>query len=212
MKSFFPFSRGSSKVEFFYESSFCQGYIKQRVMSFSKFLAYIGGLFGLIAGVSMISFVEFFYFFVCKLYHRKSINQIDPNIFDRKTDKAPGSLNQDNIIYQFYKYFSEFSMETSIHGLIYTASKDQSVVIRVFWIIVMLLSTVTCGLLIQDNLKHAELNPVAFGIDEKLWSVDEVEFPAVTYCPDIDTKVGMRHKDCWFANSPCSLNLTSKTL
>lgn len=140
-------------------------------------MASVGGLVGLIAGVSVISLVEFVYHFIVYLLSlrtsKKLFVRVHPTIAERNAANVL-PLNQDHAIYQCSKYFFEFTRESSIHGLLYTTNKDEKLTGRVFWAIVVLASTIACGFLIRDNLSHAELNPIVFGIDEKVWKVDEV--------------------------------------
>jgi hypothetical protein len=74
------------------------------------------------------------------------------------------------------------------------------------------------------------MNPVAFEIDEKLWSVEEVEridqiwavsdhllnfqieFPSVTYCPGLDAVKATRYQECYFDSVKCFDNLTSDSM
>jgi uncharacterized membrane protein len=72
------------------------------------------------------------------------------------------------------KYLLEVLKESSIHGVNQIISKHQSTIGKVLWIAIVLTSTITCGSLIANYVKNMQLNPVAFEIDEKLWSVEEV--------------------------------------
>lgn len=83
-------------------------------------------------------------------------------------------LNEERETFQFSKYLLNFVNESGIHGLMYLTNKDEKFFGRIFWIGVITLSSITCGFLIIDNFKHAELNPIAIGIDSVMMKANEV--------------------------------------
>ena len=161
-------------MDFYYGGNFFYALVKHRAFGFVDFIASIGGLIGLIAGVSLISLIEFVYFIafkVCeKLTSRRRTTKVHPFNNNRTVN-----VNQDHVLYQFSKYFFEFMKETSIHGLVYTTDKKQKLIGRIFWAIIVLLSTIACGILIKDTIRRTELNPSSLVFDDKVWKVDEVK-------------------------------------
>jgi hypothetical protein len=158
-----------------YETSFYAPFIRYRAFNFTDYLASIGGLVGLIAGVSVISLIEVFYHILLYLISRRPSNKVFVKIH-RETDQiiAETILNQEHVLYQCSKYLYEFMKQSSIHGLNYMTDKDQKLVGRFFWMIVVSASALACGYLVADTLSHAELNPTAFQIDEKIWRAEDV--------------------------------------
>lgn len=166
------------RIDVRYQYDFVNALVRHRSLSFSDYLASIGGLIGLIAGISVISLIEFFYHFVVFLLSfrpsKKLFFRIHPAEAERNAANVP-SINQNHVLYHCSKYFYEFIKESSVHGLIYTTNKDEKVIGRIFWTTIVVFSSIICVFLIKDNLNHAELNPVAFQIDDKIWKVEEVK-------------------------------------
>jgi Amiloride-sensitive sodium channel len=133
-------------------------------------------LIGLIAGISVLSFVEFLYHFAAYFFTflspKRIIIQVQP--FNQEKRQKKVTVNQEHALYHFSKYFTEYIKKSSIHGLVYTTKKDRKVVERIFWTIIVIISTIVCGFLIAENLNHSELNPIVFEIDEKVWNLEEV--------------------------------------
>lgn len=176
---FFCFSSTEKFISFHFQTNFFHALVKHRAFGFSDFVASIGGLIGLIAGISVISLVEFIYFVAAKIVetlksNKKWATKIYAENFRQNRDVFV-PLNQDHVLYQCSKYFYQFMKASSIHGLSYTTNKDQRLAGRIFWVVVVLASTIACGYLIKDTMSHAELNPVAFGFDEKVWKLKEVK-------------------------------------
>jgi hypothetical protein len=169
--------RGSVSITFRYEENFCNVFVKHEAFSFSDYLASVGGLIGLTAGISVISLVEAFYhlilFLVSLRPSKKLFTRVHPETIQGATDNT-GQLNQDHVLYQCSKYFHEFIKESSIHGLIYTTKQGEHALGRIFWFFFVILSALFCSVLIRENVIHAELNPITFEVDEKVWKLDEV--------------------------------------
>jgi hypothetical protein len=163
-------------LRFQYHFNYFNAFIKYQSISFADFLASIGGIVGLIAGVSVISFVELLYYLIvyCLSFRqsKRIFRRVHPEIFEESSGR--NILNQNHAIFQCSQYFFKFIKESSIHGLIYTTKKSEHIYGRIFWIVFMLVSTFACSYLIRDTMIHAELNPIAFSIDEELWKIDKV--------------------------------------
>lgn len=163
------------EISFSYRKKTMKVYIRDNSLVLSDYLASLGGLVGLIAGVSVISLIEFFY----HIFFHFACNRRNNRVFwrvkrDTEVHEAANVLNQDHVLYQCSKYFFLFMKQSSIHGLIYTTDKAQKKIGRIFWIIVVLASSIACGFQIADILGHAELNPIEIQIDEKVWKKNEV--------------------------------------
>jgi Amiloride-sensitive sodium channel len=181
----------NTQVDVSYQANFINAFVKQEAINFSDYLASLGGLIGLIAGISVISLVEFCYHLVILLFEKRP-TKIEPEALEEvdealeqveietelrvdQTVPEKNAVNQDHALYYCSKYFFEFIKETSVHGLSYTAKKDVKIVGRIFWNLIVVCSTICCVILTKDSLSHAELNPITFGIDEKVWKVEEVK-------------------------------------
>jgi hypothetical protein len=172
------FHRYIELIDLFYEKSFFHALVKHRAYDFTDFLASIGGLLGLIAGVSFISLAEIGYFLTSflsrKIWKLKSLSKVEPNSIHRREVLLAWS-ETNNDANRFSDYFSEFFGLSSIHGLAQISNKDRNVCGKVIWTIIVLISTFFCGSYIHEYVAGLEANPVAFEIDEKLWSVEEVK-------------------------------------
>lgn len=168
-------------IDFRYQYDSVNALVKHQTLNFSDFLASVGGLIGLIAGVSVISLIEFLYHFIVYLLSFRPSKRLFTRVHPTEAERNAANvlpLNQTHALYQCSKYFFEFIRESSIHGLVYTTKNDEKLVGRICWSFVLVSSSITCGFLIMDNLSHAELNPVTLQIDAKIWKADEVNLKA----------------------------------
>jgi uncharacterized membrane protein (Fun14 family) len=235
-----------------YEKNFFYALVKHRAFDFTDFLASIGGLLGLIAGVSIISLLEILFFLVSvscrKLIELKKKSKIEPELERREVivawSEESGASRISSVTMstsssaassaqpctRTCRFFETTFQLSSIHGVNQIVNERQNVVGKVVWTILVLTSILTSGLQIKDYAKNAEMNPVAFEIDEKLWSVEEVEqvdqiwvvsdhllnfqieFPSVTYCPGLDAVKATRYQECYFDSAKCFDNLTSESM
>jgi Amiloride-sensitive sodium channel len=231
---YFSILRGydyATPIEFNFQESVFNPLVIHIGLNFSDYLATVGGLISLIAGISVISLIEIFYHFAAYLLSLRTSKRLFVKVHptDQERNKT-NVINQDHVLYQCSKYLFAFIKTSSIHGLVYTTKKDEKLVGRCFWTVIVFLSAITCSYQIMETLKHAEMNPVAYEIDEKVWKVDEVEhvkkffllfsfyqispqieFPAITYCPDADIYKLRRFSDCYYKNI-CPGNLNKKSL
>jgi Amiloride-sensitive sodium channel len=194
-----------TQIEFNFQESVFNPLVMHIAFNFSDYLASVGGLISLIAGISVISLIEIFYHFAAYLISLRTSKRLFVKVHpaDQERNKT-NVINQDHVLYQCSKYLFAFIKTSSIHGLVYTTKKAEKLVGRCFWTVIVFVSAITCSYQIMETLKHAEMNPVTYEIDEKVWKVDEVEnkfkmfillfykilsqieFPAITYCPDAD--------------------------
>ncbi|XP_037296673.1 pickpocket protein 28 [Manduca sexta] len=101
----------------------------------------------------------------------------------------------------------DFARNTTLHGLRYITEKGVSVVEKIFWLILFLLSVSICSYQIRNVWIKWGNTPVIVSINERLVPVSEVPFPSVTICPqskiskfDYDyskekEKISIVHKD-----------------
>ena len=77
----------------------------------------------------------------------------------------------------------KFSSMTSIHGIAYVGSHDHSKCSRLFWIVAVVLALVGTAFQLLSILKQWDDQPVVTNLDTISLPVEEVDFPAVTLCP-----------------------------
>lgn len=132
---------------------------------------------GLIAGISVISLVEVLYQFLCNLCSceiRSSTMVTRISVAAVREREERMLSNQARVLYKVMNYISSFVQNSSVHGISYIMNKDQNLLKKLFWLIAVLLSVVTCSVLIIDERQKADLNPTLFSIDEVIWNVRDV--------------------------------------
>ena len=77
----------------------------------------------------------------------------------------------------------EFASETTIHGISYIASTDHSLLGRIFWLITVILALILTSLQLNSLLTIWKYDPVVTTLDTIAMPIEEIEFPAVTVCP-----------------------------
>lgn len=131
----------------------------------------------LIAGISVISLVEVLYQFFCNLCSceiRSSTMVTRISVAAVREREERMLSNQARVSYKVMNYISSFVQNSSVHGISYIMNKDQNLLKKLFWLIAVLLSVVTCSVLIIDERQKADLNPTLFSIDEVIWNVKDV--------------------------------------
>lgn len=180
------------------------------VLTSSDFLSNIGGIMGLIAGMSVISIIEFFYHFVQSF--RPKSNKVTLMVMINNPWQIK-LMNKDHALYQLSTYFTEYIKITDISGCFYMKDKTQTKYGRLFWTLIVILSMLLSCVLIVDIYQHAEKSPVAIGIDTKIWTQEEVktrkfsqyisrllsfqiEFPSVLFCVSLDPEIYITDRNC----------------
>ena len=86
------------------------------------------------------------------------------------------TVNRKHMFYKCAKLFSHFAKESSIHGVPHIVNKDQKKFEKIFWILTVAVSVTMSTILIHDTIDHADMNPIEYGIDDKLWSLKDVSY------------------------------------
>lgn len=141
--------------------------IKHRAFGFSDYMASVGGLLGLIAGISLFSLIEIAYHMLRAFANRCVVND-GPKM---QTIFIPSILSKRK---QFLKYFLSYMRNSSIHGFYYTANRELGLFEKLFWSSCVVVSSVFCVILVVDTVNHAELNPIVIGMDSNVWSSKDV--------------------------------------
>ena len=151
--------------------------MKQKVFGISEFLGSIGGLIGLLAGISVISLVEsafgLFIVTITKFHQFKKLSKISIETHLDASQNRMFLVNHEHVLYQCSGYVRQFAESSTIHGINHIANINKQLIERIFWTMIAAISSALCVILIFDTTKHAELNPIEFGIDEKIWSLNE---------------------------------------
>lgn len=78
---------------------------------------------------------------------------------------------------------------TSIHGLNYIRNRNLTAIERTFWFLAFILSIILCGFLIFGTIEKYINNPIIVRASDSAKTVDEIPFPAVTFCIEHDTAI-----------------------
>ncbi|XP_053685872.1 pickpocket protein 28-like [Sabethes cyaneus] len=84
----------------------------------------------------------------------------------------------------------EYCSNSSVHGVRYFGCRERTWSEKIWWIIVFVLSIVSCTFLIHKIYRKWDETPVIVSFAEKTTPVWQIPFPAVTVCPQ--TKVHVR--------------------
>lgn len=81
------------------------------------------------------------------------------------------------------KHFKEYATSTSAHGLFYLAEDGRSFLERIFWLIVVVLALAFSYWQTSTLYKQWNDNPIITTLETVSLPIKEIEFPAVTICP-----------------------------
>lgn len=147
--------------------------IRYQAFSVSDFLGAVGGLMGLIAGISVFSIIEFTLTIMrCLRFARDS--NVTPEAVQRPRPRRRFLVNHDHLFYHLGQNFAEFLKESSIHGVRYTIDKKLKVWERICSAIIVCISVTFCSILIIESLDHLQSNSVSVALGEKIWNVEDV--------------------------------------
>lgn len=117
-------------------------------------------------------------------------------------------FRQDSALTAAWVSFSEFSNNSTVHGVKYFVERRRHPAEKVFWIISFLITFYGCIRMINNVYERWELSP---SFDDKLTPVWDIPFPAVTICPETKAKVNILNMTKVYdeVNITRSWNLTS---
>lgn len=130
---------------------------------------------GLFAGISVISLFEVGFFIIqtivarlIDLRNRRSVHEITNVV-----PKYP--VTSSKTVFSKCKVFYFAIMDkSSIHGLHYIVKKKKSIFFKLFWLVIVLASSAFCFLEIFKIIKHSEVNPIEYAMDQKIWDLKNV--------------------------------------
>lgn len=142
----------------------------------SDFLAEIGGLMGLLAGISVFSMIELlvttvkaFQFGACK-------SKIAPDVVRRTKSGKTFLVNRKHLLYHLSRTFVELLNDSNVHGVHYISDRTLKAIERVFWLIVICVLMAFSSELVFQSLRNLQSNAVIVAIDEKVWNAEDVRF------------------------------------
>ena len=97
----------------------------------------------------------------------------------------------------------DYSSATTAHGLAYIVEEGSSITERLFWTIVVILMLAFCVFTINTIWVDWQENPVVTSLETVALSIEEVDFPAVTICPQgsvnlIMSRILMKQFKSWY--------------
>ena len=83
---------------------------------------------------------------------------------------------------------NEYASESTIHGLSYITNRDQPVGGRCFWAVVVILAILAATFQVVSLCEQWKNKPVVTNLESISLPIEEIEFPAVTICPQGNVK------------------------
>ena len=77
----------------------------------------------------------------------------------------------------------EYASATTIHGLSYIASPEHPTAARIFWVLVVIMALSSTTFQMLSLRAQWEEQPVITNLETIAWPIEDIEFPAVTICP-----------------------------
>lgn len=88
----------------------------------------------------------------------------------------------------FMKTLTEYTSTSVIHGVSYTTPDGRMAVERVIWVILVSLAFAFAAHEVRILYEHWQENPVLTVLDTVTLPIEDVEFPAITICPQGSSK------------------------
>jgi Amiloride-sensitive sodium channel len=141
------------------------------------FLAKCGGLLGLCLGVSVISLVEIVYFCTIRVWFdwRRNV-RVDHS----ETVFVEEFRNSRSRVTRYQEVIKgsivDCMNKTTIHGINYVAISSLTLLERIWWTTVVVISFLSCGYLIGDVLIRYEQSPVIMSYGNEETPISQVIF------------------------------------
>jgi Amiloride-sensitive sodium channel len=148
--------------------------VKIAVMDSSEFLGFIGGILGLIAGVSAISVVELLYHIISGVFAKRIVSMKVQPLHEHPRRRGFLGIESQNHWRKLLRSLVDFTKQSSIHGLSYINNEQQNSVGAVLWVLIVASAFLLCLISVTHSVTHSVHNPILLGIDEKLWTLQDV--------------------------------------
>lgn len=173
----FNFSEKSTKLRLDLYEANIYPLIKQKAIGRSEFFGSFGGLMGLVAGMSLLSIIEMVLHLLVTVIQALKQYRKRNKIWAVNASKVvlkQSPIQENSFIKKVSTFFKHFVANSTIHGLQDIANKKKNMFEKLFWILTVLASTALCLVTIFDVTNHSELNPIEYGSDEKIWTLNDV--------------------------------------
>ena len=101
----------------------------------------------------------------------------------RKVPKKSPQDEQESLLSRMSSRAKAYAEETTIHGFVYIAKEEHPIVSRLFWVIVVILAlSFTTFQMLSLHQQWVE-NPVVTNLETISLPIEQIDFPAVTICP-----------------------------
>ncbi|CAG9811156.1 unnamed protein product [Chironomus riparius] len=148
--------------------------IRKTQFTIVDFLAFVGGILGLFAGISILSFVELIYWFTVRVIIL-NVKRIDTKVYSmsRVRERVQG-------LTKIKKFTQSYLRQSSIHGLGYIS--EFSWIINILWTFFVLISMTCCiHLILRSHQSVPDSRVIAY--DDNFKIIESIPFPAFTIVP-----------------------------
>ena len=87
-------------------------------------------------------------------------------------------INHDHALYYCSKHFLEYAESSNVDGIHPFVSKERKPAEEIFLVLFAMLSITFCTNLVMNALGNSKFSSVVFGIDEKIWTINDVSSSA----------------------------------
>ncbi|KAG5682311.1 hypothetical protein PVAND_011670 [Polypedilum vanderplanki] len=122
-----------------------------------------------------------------KIFIAKLLHAIKAAVMDEKVIEKVAPKKQRINWAAVYQYLLDYCQDTTIHGFKYIGATDRPWLERIFWMISFIISTIGCAMLISEMFEKLQTNPITVSLAERPSSIQEIAFPSVSICPEIQT-------------------------
>jgi Amiloride-sensitive sodium channel len=169
LQRFFNFRYHYSEVNIYFSKNQFLSRQRNELHGNIDFLANCGGLLGLCLGMSVLSLLEIVYFALIHFWFNRR------NIRARQTDNVRKLRKSHPKISGIENLPKNYMRKTTIQGIKYVARSDLSMVERIWWTVVVILSVFCCGSLINAVYKRYDESPVQISFAQEETPNSQVE-------------------------------------
>jgi hypothetical protein len=90
------------------------------------------------------------------------------------------------------KILKNFCSNTKLHGFVYIVHPKRNKAERIFWFLSIFISVTLTGILIRKLILESRKNPTVIYTDQNVVKIEDLAFPAVSFCPGLIYKTACR--------------------